>query len=287
MAMGPNAVAVVVPMDGEFAPYRALYPAMQRVPADQSGPWEMYAARTAAGRPLLFVICDVGPVNAAAATERLLARFAPQAVLHGGSAGAHYPELLPGDVVLGERYVIITSRAVRAARAARGLHATLLRYRLDGERIHHHNGLPADGALLTLAATAGQQALAGMGPWDAPGWPAGVPPRPGRVMTGIIGSADAWTVDPQELAELHEDFGAACEDMESAYVAQVCALHGIPFLAVRAISDNEAACQLTPADVAPAIAAAGVRAAHVIAAVAEGLGANEVSAAAAIRQERP
>ncbi len=264
-------VAVVVPMDGEFAPYRALYPDLRRTAAAPAGPWEVYETRTAAGRPLLFILSDVGPVNAAAATERLLACFAPAAVLHGGSAGAHQLELLPGDVVVGEHYVIITSRAVRAARAARGLHATLLRYRRHGERIHHHDGLPADGRLLALAVTAGQAALAGLGPWEAPGWPAAVPPRPGHVTTGIIGSADAWTVEPQELAELHEDFGAACEDMESAYVAQVCALHEVPFLAVRAISDNEAVCPLTPGDVVPAIAAAGIRAARVLAAVAEAL----------------
>ncbi|MGH8722999.1 MAG: hypothetical protein ACREU4_13495, partial [Burkholderiales bacterium] len=107
-----------------------------------------------------------------------------------------------------------------------------------------------------------------MGAWDAPGWPPAVPPRPGVVVGGVIASADAWTVDEAELRALHEDFGAECEDMESAYVAQVCALHRLPFVAVRAMSDNEAAQQLTPEDVPAAIAAAGVRAAQIIATLA-------------------
>lgn len=253
-------VAIVVPMEGEFAPYRPLLPDLRRVEGDS--PWEIYIAE-AGGRPVLLLISGPGPVNAAAATERLIARYDPLAVLHGGSAGAHSPELLPGDVVLGSRYVIATSRQLRAARAARGLPASLIRFRRDGR----HQTLPhvdADLDLLERAQRVAARVEAQLGPWQGPGWPATLPRRPGRVVSGVVASADAWTVDPDEIAALREDFGAECEDMESAYVAQVCELHGLPFLAVRAISDNEAACALTPDDVVVAIAAAGERAALIL-----------------------
>ena len=257
-------VAIVVPLEEEFAPYRALLADLSRV--DDCGPWEVYAGR-AGGRPVLVIICDVGPVNAAAATERLIAQWAPAAVLHGGSAGAHNPELMPGDVVVGARYVIHTSRALRAARAARGLHNTLLRFRREGARVRlpHVEAAPL---LLARAERIAPRELLACGVWDGPGWPAPQPRRPGRAVTGVIASADAWTVDREELRALHEDFGAECEDMESAYVAQVCALHRVPFLAVRAISNNEIACALAPADVKPAITAAGGRAARILAALA-------------------
>jgi adenosylhomocysteine nucleosidase len=257
-------VAIVVPMDDEFAPYRELLPGLRRL--DGTGPWEIYEGRTGSRR-LVLIICDVGPTNAGAATERLIAQFSPEAVLHGGSAGAHNPELLPGDVVVGDRYAIHTSRALRAARAARGLQESLLRFRRDGSRVWLPH-VEAGPEVLRLAIQVAQRELACFGPWDAPGWPEAMPRRTGRAVTGLIASADAWTIDPEELAALHEDFGAECEDMESAYVAQVCALHRIPFLAIRAISDNEAACALTPADVKPAIAAAGRRAARILAALA-------------------
>jgi futalosine hydrolase len=37
--------------------------------------------------------------------------------------------------------------------------------------------------------------------------------------------------------ELHDRFGALCESMEGAAAAHVCALHDIPFLEVRGISN--------------------------------------------------
>jgi futalosine hydrolase len=37
--------------------------------------------------------------------------------------------------------------------------------------------------------------------------------------------------------ELHERFGALCESMEGAAAAHVCALHDVPFLEVRGISN--------------------------------------------------
>ncbi|MGE0543255.1 MAG: 5'-methylthioadenosine/S-adenosylhomocysteine nucleosidase [Dehalococcoidia bacterium] len=257
-------IAVVVPVDGEFEPYRAILPSLQR--RDDSGPWEVYEGRSA-DRRMLLVISGAGPVNAAAATERLIARYEPAAVLHGGSAGAHNPDLLPGDVVIGSRYVIHTSRSVRAARVARGLNPSLIRYRQDGSYLSYPH-IDADPRLLALAERVARAELERIGNWQAPGWPPAVPRRPGLVVSGVVASADAWTIDEAELRALHEDFGAECEDMESAYVAQVCALHRLPFVAVRVMSDNEAAQQLTAEDVPPAIAAAGERAATIIVALA-------------------
>ena len=260
-------LALVVPMEGEFAPYRALLGDLRR--RDDHGPWEVYEASVGA-RPLLLVISGPGPVNAAAATERLIARNEPVAVLHGGSAGAHEPALLPGDIVVGDRYVIHASRNVREARVARGMSASLIRLRMEGA----HISLPhveADADLVRHAERVARTCAETLGPWGGPGWPASAPHRPPRVVTGTVGSADVWTVDEEELRALHEDFGAACEDMESAYVAQVCALHRLPFVAVRVISDNEAARQLMPTDVPAAIAAAGERAARILTALAREL----------------
>ena len=70
-------------------------------------------------------------------------------------------------------------------------------------------------------------------------WPVAVPYRKPLVHTGAIASADVWTQSPARLDLLHRRHGALCEDMEAAAVAQVCALHSVPFLTIKDISNNE------------------------------------------------
>ena len=257
-------VAIVVPVEEEFAAYRGLVEGVRRVGG--CGPWEVYEG-FAAARLVVLVISDCGPANAAAATERVIAKFEPVAVLHGGSAGAHNAALLPGDLVAGSHTCILTSVAEQQSRRSRGLHRKRLRFRRDGARVHLDRA-EADPELLRRAARVAREIVGGLDPWAGPGWPADTPRRPGRAVVGLIGSSDTWTADSVEIRALREAYGAECEDMESAFVAQVCAMHRMPFVAVRCISNNEVACPLAPGDVAAAVAAAGERTARVLARVA-------------------
>ncbi|HLZ68395.1 MAG TPA: 5'-methylthioadenosine/S-adenosylhomocysteine nucleosidase [Dehalococcoidia bacterium] len=257
-------LAILVPTRGEFTPYGALLPDLQ--PLASAGAWELYEAALA-GRRLLLILSAAGPVNAAAATERLIAQFAPAAVLHGGSAGAHNPALMPGDVVVGSRFVIVAAPGVREARIARGLPGSLIRFYRYGEMVSLEY-IDAQPELLRQAEQAAAAASQAAGPWQAPGWPQALPRRAPFVVSGVVGSADAWTIEAEALRELRVLYQAECEDMESAYVAQVCAMHGVPFAAIRVMSDNEAACALTPEEVPAAITEAGDRAARSLLALA-------------------
>lgn len=259
-------MALVVPVEEELTPYRALVEGFRRV--ESCRPWEAYAGAVG-GRPVVLIVSDCGPANAGAATERVLREFAPAVVLHGGAAGAHDPALLPGDVVVGARYAILfppeAQRRVEAG--GRLVFRKGFRFRKDGARVHFPEARTTP-SLLRLAMRAARRLAPGFGAWAAPGWPEGVARRPARVVAGLVGSSDAWTSDPARIAELRALYGARCEDMESAWVAQVCALHEVPFLAVRVISNADAARPLAEAEVASAIAEAGRRAAAVLAAVA-------------------
>jgi len=256
-------VAIIGPLEEELAPLRAH---LVEPREEGSGPWELLRGR-AGGRPVVAVVSDCGPANAAAACERLVALEHPVAVLLCGSAGAHDPELLPGDVVLGSGYRILHPAKVQAQRAALGLHPKGFRFRRDGRR-EHFEECPADPALLAAASRLAPAALAAAGPWEGPGWPASFPRRTGKAVAGLVGSWDSWTREPAELARLGADLGTACEDMESAFVAQLCTLHRLPFLAVRGISNNEAVAPVPPSEVPRAIAAAAARAAAIVARVA-------------------
>jgi len=65
-------------------------------------------------------------------------------------------------------------------------------------------------------------------------------PNPrGRVVAGVIGSAFEFNREIDRLAWIRKTYGAASEDMESAFAAGVAAGFGTRFLAIRIISDNE------------------------------------------------
>ncbi|MBY0551011.1 MAG: 5'-methylthioadenosine/S-adenosylhomocysteine nucleosidase [Candidatus Obscuribacterales bacterium] len=251
-------IAVVIPIEEEFRAFRDLIPDIK--PLDSNSPWEFYAA---AGGEVIFVISDCGPVNAAAATERVIAQFSPRYVLHGGCAGACDRELLPGDIIVASSYVINAPESVRQARLDRGLNPSLIRMRREGRR-HYLDFLDSDESLVSLAVNDARHAVTSLEPWSGIGWPVSTDSRPAIVRSGRIGSADSWTVDAVELERLNSVYGIDCEDMESAYVAQVCALHRIPCMTVRVISDNETLSPLSARDVKPLLAEAGQRSARVL-----------------------
>jgi len=58
------------------------------------------------------------------------------------------------------------------------------------------------------------------------------------VREGAVFGADLPILSPAHKAELFTNTGAAIVDMESAAVAQVCSEAGVPFIVVRAVSDD-------------------------------------------------
>jgi adenosylhomocysteine nucleosidase len=172
------------------------------------------------------IVCGIGLINAAAATATLCALERPDAILNYGCSGAHREDIQPGDVVIADSVVHISSMIVLPDGARR---YSGFQYTLDGERVLA-DSIPAAPTLLALAqAAADELAL--------PPWP-GSDAAP-TIHTGIVGSADIWTQHTDSIRDLHTLYGSLCEEMEAAAIAQVAAIHGIPFLAVKDISNNE------------------------------------------------
>src|SRR5215211_3076272 len=55
------------------------------------------------GVPILLALCGIGMMAAAAVAESVIGHYGTSAVLNFGCTGAHRPDLLPGDLVIGER----------------------------------------------------------------------------------------------------------------------------------------------------------------------------------------
>jgi adenosylhomocysteine nucleosidase len=150
---------------------------------------------------VLVCVGGVGPRRAARAAERLVERGA-QALAVFGTAGGLDPGLVPGALLL--------PGGVLAPGGAR--------FAVDA------------GWRARLAARL--EAVSGAGPGDGP---AGARDAPGT----IVESARVLKT-PEEKRALHAATGALAVDMESASVAAAAHAAGVPFLAVRAVSDTAA-----------------------------------------------
>jgi len=165
-----------------------------------------------------LVLCGIGKVHAAAAAQRVVAELKPDAVFSCGSAGSLNDSLDIGDVVLGAAtiqhdYGFVTPDAFIPF----GLHL-----QRQGKAREYLRRFPADAALLG-AANAMQH--------DAP------PSSPSLVI-GTILTGDQVIFSAEKRQALRQEFDALAVEMESAAIAQVCALYDVPFVSIRGISDH-------------------------------------------------
>jgi nucleoside phosphorylase len=261
-------LGIVVPTSIELAPYLRLWPHLRIF---RAAPWEIYQAEVGQLK-VKVIVSYIGPANAAAATERLITLTdRPQTILHGGAAGAINSLLMPGDIVLGSEVKPLCSREILEVRRSLLLSASPIRYLKDHEPVHVES-LPADEILLKRACRIALQLCDASAPWSGPGWPEDIEKRKARATLGALGSQDGWTKSKAELSFLATTFGVETEDMESAYVAQIAAMHDIPFLAIRVVSNNEHIATLTTSEIMPAVGLAADSAARVICTLVEDLG---------------
>ena len=186
--------------------------------------------------PVALVVCGVGMLSAAAVTEWTIGRYRPRAVLNYGCAGAHRDDLMPGDLVIGERVVHYGSRRESKDGV---VEYDGMRYLERGEprRVDY---LSADPELLAAATRAAAALEKRHEPWPRElGWPDGVAHRPPRLVFGTVASADAWNRTRRSIEALVARHGSLCEDMEAAAIAATCASQDVPFLSIKDISNNE------------------------------------------------
>jgi adenosylhomocysteine nucleosidase len=223
-------ISLVVAMDSEIVHFFALAPIERE---EQDGIWrDRYT--TVNGLPVVVTKCGIGMVAAAAATERVINRHQPQAVLNFGCTGAHRRDIMPGDIVIGDR-VVHHSRYHLLASGEE--HYTGHTYHVGDEKVEASE-LEADPAWLRAATSAASTYSPLDWPRDA-GWPSDVPMRSPIIYTGTVVSADIWTQQHARLDILHARHDSLCEDMEAAAINQIAAMHSIPYLTIKDISNNE------------------------------------------------
>lgn len=175
-------------------------------------------------RGVVIARTDIGPINAAASTALGIQHFRPRAIINQGTAGGHNRALNLWDIVLGEKTTDYAAFSATHADAGAGQdpdHWKPVPHRIrpNGGDAVPYPSFPGDPKLLEAAARIAN-------------------PR-GRVVKGNIGSAYQFNRQIDHIDWLHRTYGTDSEDMESAYAAGTALGMGVPFLAIRIISDTE------------------------------------------------
>jgi len=173
------------------------------------------------GRQVLLCVSGMGKVNAAHAATLLLSRFAPDALLNFGIGGA-YPSS-------GARIGSIAIAKVEIA----GDEGVLTP---DGFKDTEYIGIPllkTSASVIYSTYPASEplvkRALHSLMSYQRPG--------ENTVHVGTFVTLSTCTGTAARARELEERHHGLCENMEGAAVAHVAALHGIPWLEVRSISN--------------------------------------------------
>jgi len=223
LAPAPDSRADIVvqgAVDTELQPLLAALEGGERI---QIAAWTFWRGRMG-GKTVVVSRTEVGPVNASAATTLAIVSFHPRLIINQGTAGAADPSLNVFDIVVGE--ATVDYGAFRSTHAAAGAGIDHSRWtpmphrlRLDGKDRIAFERFPGDPGAIAAALEMAN-------------------PR-GRVLKGVLGSAFEFNREVDRLAWMNKTYGVVSEDMESAFAAGTAAGFGVPFVAIRVISDSE------------------------------------------------
>ena len=196
-------VGFICPMDCELEAVTRL---MADVTTRPFGALTFYVGRIGKA-DAVAVKCGVGKVFAAIAAETMILGFSPDLIVTTGVAGNLSSDLSIGDVVV--------STAV-------------VQHDMDTSPIGDPVGLISGINKIELESDVGaaDKMCACL---DALGI---------RYARGVVASGDQFIASDGERGRITSQFGALCCEMEGAAVGQVAYMHGVPFLVLRALSDD-------------------------------------------------
>ena len=178
------------------------------------------------GHQVVIALSGIGKVAAATTATVLAEKFGATRIVFTGVAGGIGANVNVGDVVVARDYL------------QHDMDASPLfeRWQVPG---YAGVRLPCDGVLSAHLSNAVSDCLAGAGA----GFYLHSDGTPARLHQGLLASGDRFVTCAQVSRALREPLVAAGHDvlaveMEGAAVAQVCVDYGVPFAAVRTISDR-------------------------------------------------
>jgi adenosylhomocysteine nucleosidase len=197
--------AIVAAMHEELAAVLELLPDEKKQAAGGRDYWVGHLH----GQEVVTVLSRIGKVAAATTATALIERFHVDRILFTGVAGGLAPGVNRGDVVVADSFL------------QHDLDASPLfpRYEVP---LYDTDRFATDPQLTELLAAAVRQALHGT-----------------HMHRGLVVSGDRFVASAAESLALQQALpDAMAVEMEGAAFAQVCRDYGVPFAAVRTVSDR-------------------------------------------------
>ncbi len=169
------------------------------------------------GQAVVLALSRIGKVSAAVTATALIERFAARQIVFTGVAGGVGAGVEVGDVVVATQFI----------QHDLDVSPLFARYEVP---LYGQSCFAADAMLQQQLLQASRTALQTLG-------------LPARVHQGLLASGDQFVGSAQAAADVCRHLAAAghlplAVEMEGAAVAQVCHDYGVPFAAVRTISDR-------------------------------------------------
>lgn len=161
-----------------------------------------------AGVPVVVACCGAGKVCSAVCAQTMILKYAPRLIINLGVAGGIGPQVKIGDLVVA---------------------TAVLQHDFDtsdlGEEkfllpLLNKTSLEADERVSGLLVECAREVY------------------PGGVHRGVVATGDQFIGSPERLRLISRETGALACEMEGGSIGHACALAGVPFAVVRAISDN-------------------------------------------------
>jgi adenosylhomocysteine nucleosidase len=196
-------IGIICPIETEAAPYTGAVSRMKKHEAAMQTVYEGMLNDT----PVAIVCCGVCKVNAAIAAQALIIKHRVSAVMVSGTAGGIDTRLGVGDTVVATEAMYHDVIPQNLTKFIPNMREPIFK---------------SDTVLLNTCREALERHK---------------PKQPiyfGRIVTG------EKFITQEGREGIINQFTPLCVDMETAAVAHVCYMHGVPFIAVRSVSDTGA-----------------------------------------------
>lgn len=183
------------------------------------------ARGTVSGKDIVLAELGVGMNNAAMTTQKMIDEYNPRVVIVSGIAGAVDSSVRIGDIVVCDTWSVHDYGYI----GAEGFTVRGTSVALPGEdSLKRVTSFGVDDSLFSVVESLSARELS----------IAAIGDRTPQLRVGGAGVSGNTFIDSEEKRLwLSGEFGAMITDMESASVAQVCAINGVPFVAFRSASD--------------------------------------------------